>query len=93
MADNHPGCSDVWLAAGVRTPFAKVDGALSRYGPIELSVPVVRAMIDELGGAHQEAVPSSASARTADRAVWLYSRQVDFGHRQGARNVQLPKGP
>ena len=54
MADKHPDYSDIWLAAGVRTPFAKVDGGLSRYGPIELSVPVVRAMIDELGGAHPD---------------------------------------
>ena len=30
---------DIWLAAGVRTPFAKVDGPLSAYDAIELSVP------------------------------------------------------
>ncbi|MEO8523443.1 MAG: acetyl-CoA C-acyltransferase [Caldimonas sp.] len=43
--------TDVWLAAGVRTPFAKVDGPLARYDAIELSVPVVRHMIDTLAGA------------------------------------------
>ena len=32
----------IWLAAGVRTPFAKVDGALANYDAIELSIPVVR---------------------------------------------------
>ena len=41
----------LWLAAGVRTPFAKVDGALRHLNAIELSVPVVRHMIDQLGGA------------------------------------------
>lgn len=44
----HP--SDVWLAAGVRTPFAKVDGALAGYDAIELSVPVARHMVDLLKG-------------------------------------------
>jgi acetyl-CoA C-acetyltransferase len=42
--------SEVWLAAGVRTPFAKVDGVLGRFDAIELSVPVAKAMIGKLGG-------------------------------------------
>lgn len=37
--------SGVWLAAGVRTPFAKVDGALAGHDAIGLSVPVVKAML------------------------------------------------
>ncbi len=41
---------DIWLAAGVRTPFAKVDGALSAFDAIELSVPVARHMVDQLKG-------------------------------------------
>lgn len=44
---NNP---QVWLAAGVRTPFAKVDGPLAKLDAIGLSVPVVRQMIDQLGG-------------------------------------------
>ncbi|TAJ81773.1 acetyl-CoA C-acyltransferase [Reyranella sp.] len=43
--------TDVWLAAGVRTPFAKVDGALAKLDAIELSVPVARHMMAELDGA------------------------------------------
>jgi acetyl-CoA C-acetyltransferase len=39
--------TDIWLAAGVRTPFAKVDGPLAAYDAIGLSVPVVRAMLDK----------------------------------------------
>ena len=41
MNSNSP---DLWLAAGLRTPFARVDGPLARLGAIELSVPVMRAM-------------------------------------------------
>ncbi len=41
---------DVWFAAGVRTPFAKADGALAAFDAISLSVPVVRHMIGELHG-------------------------------------------
>lgn len=40
--------SEIWLAAGVRTPFAKVDGALSTLDAIGLSVPVVSAMTGQL---------------------------------------------
>jgi len=35
---------DIWLAAGLRTPFARVDGPLAGVGAVELSVPVMRAM-------------------------------------------------
>jgi len=41
----------LWLAAGVRTPFARVDGPLAALDAIELSVPVVRHMLGELRGA------------------------------------------
>lgn len=39
---------DIWLAAGLRTPFAKVDGALAPFDAIGLSVPVVQAMCAQL---------------------------------------------
>ncbi len=42
---------DIWFAAGVRTPFAKVDGPLGELDAIQLSVPVVRYMIETLDGA------------------------------------------
>src|ERR1051326_1971583 len=38
--------TEVWFVAGVRTPFAKVDGELSAHDAIALSVPVVQHMID-----------------------------------------------
>ncbi len=46
-----PFSTEIWLAAGGRTPFAKVDGALSSFDAIALSVPVVRHMIKQLDGA------------------------------------------
>ncbi|MBN9091282.1 MAG: acetyl-CoA C-acyltransferase [Reyranella sp.] len=45
-----PRPNDVWLASGVRTPFAKVDGALQALDAIELSVPVARHMVGLLNG-------------------------------------------
>jgi acetyl-CoA C-acetyltransferase len=36
---------DIWLAAGVRTPFAKAGGALAKKDALDLSVPVVKAML------------------------------------------------
>jgi acetyl-CoA C-acetyltransferase len=47
---------NIWLAAGVRTPFSRVDGALAKLDAIALSVPVVRRMIDTLNGAHPDFV-------------------------------------
>jgi acetyl-CoA C-acetyltransferase len=38
----------LWLAAGLRTPFAKVDGPLAALDAIQLSVPVVQAMCAQL---------------------------------------------
>ena len=52
---NNP---EIWFAAGVRTPFAKVDGPLSQFDSISLSVPVVQHMLGQLGSA------------TPDFAVW-----------------------
>jgi acetyl-CoA C-acetyltransferase len=43
--------NEVWLAAGVRTPFTKVDGALSKLDAIALSIPVAQAMAAQLRGA------------------------------------------
>jgi acetyl-CoA C-acetyltransferase len=37
-----------WLVAGLRTPFARVDGALRHLDAVALSVPVARAMVAQL---------------------------------------------
>jgi acetyl-CoA C-acetyltransferase len=39
--------SNLWLAAGLRSPFAKVDGPLAAHDAIDLSVPVVKAMLEK----------------------------------------------
>jgi acetyl-CoA C-acetyltransferase len=39
------GRPEVWLAAGLRTPFARVNGALAKYDALQLSTPVVKAML------------------------------------------------
>ena len=51
MASTLAGRPEIWLAAGIRTPFAKVDGPLAAFDAIALSVPVVREMVGRLGGA------------------------------------------
>lgn len=40
-----PRLPDRWIAAGLRTPFAKIDGPLQTLDAIELSLPIVREMI------------------------------------------------
>jgi len=41
---------DVWIAAGVRTPFVRVDGPLTHRDSLTLSVPVARAMAEQVTG-------------------------------------------
>ncbi len=38
---------EIWVAAGLRTPFVKVDTKYTKLGAIELSVPVVQQMITQ----------------------------------------------
>lgn len=47
----NPNAEAVWLAAGLRTPFARVDGDLKHLDAIALSVPVVQAMARQLAPA------------------------------------------
>ena len=57
MTERAERRTEIWLAAGVRTPFAKVDGPLAEFDAIELSLPVVRHMVGQLrGGAPDFAV-------------------------------------
>ncbi|HEX3366854.1 acetyl-CoA C-acyltransferase [Phenylobacterium sp.] len=43
------GKPDIWLAAGVRTPFTKAGGPLAKMDALDLSVPVVKAMLAKGG--------------------------------------------
>lgn len=40
---------DIWFASGLRTPFTKAGGALSKMDALDLSVPVVKAMLAKGG--------------------------------------------
>ncbi len=67
---------DIWIVAGLRTPFAKVDGPLARLGAIQLSVPVVQAM---------------TRAAKPDLFVWG-TVIPNLGYSNIAREVQIDAG-
>ena len=50
VSDRYLGMSetDIYLAAGLRTPFVKVDGVFKGEDALRLSVPVVKAMAAQL---------------------------------------------
>ena len=70
---------DIWLAAGLRTPFARVDGSLARLDAVELSLPVIRAMT------------GSQSAAKPDLVVWG-TVIPNLGYSNIAREVQIEAG-
>ncbi|MGM0558281.1 MAG: acetyl-CoA C-acyltransferase [Myxococcota bacterium] len=68
---------EFWLLQGVRTPFTKVDGALSDEGAIEISIPVVQEMIEDIDDCPDMLVwgtvaPNLAYSNIA-REVWVDS--------------------
>ncbi len=69
----------IWIAAGLRTPFARVDGPLARLDAVELSLPVVRAMT------------ASQSAAKPDLVVWG-TVIPNLGYSNIAREVQIEAG-
>jgi acetyl-CoA C-acetyltransferase len=73
----------VWLAAGLRTPFARVDGDLKHLDAVALSVPVVQAMAKQLA-------PVSSGARP-DFMVWG-TVMPNLGVSNIAREVVLDAG-
>lgn len=67
----------IWLAAGVRTPFTRVDGGLAKRDAIGLGVPVLRAMAERVHGRIDSAawgsvIPSLFFSNVA-RETWLDS--------------------
>src|SRR5436190_16220885 len=69
----------ICLAAGLRTPFARVDGPLARLDAVELSLPVVRAMT------------GSQPAAKPDLVVWG-TVIPNLGYSNIAREVQIEAG-
>ena len=86
---------DLWLASGLRTPFARVDGALARLGAIEMSVPVMRAMTRlEVSPPGQVAQPGAGIAREGIRPdVLVWGTVIPNLHYSNlAREIQIEAG-
>ena len=66
---------DIWLAAGLRTPFVRVDGPLAHRDSLTLSVPVAQAMAKQVTGPIDFTVwgpvALNLAYRTLAREVWL----------------------
>lgn len=68
--------NDVYIAAGRRTPFGRGGGALAHYDAISLSVPVVKAMAEDLNNGRPDLVvwgtviPNLGWSNIA-REIWL----------------------
>jgi acetyl-CoA C-acetyltransferase len=86
---------DLWLASGLRTPFARVDGPLARLGAVGLSAPVMRAMT-RLEALPPGATPQSGAglAREGIRPDLLVWGTVipNLGYSNIAREVQIEAG-
>ena len=75
---------EVWLAAGVRTPFARVDGPLARLGAIGLSLPVVRAMTG---------LEPSGRSPAVNPDVLIWGTVIpNLGYSNIAREIQIDAG-
>jgi acetyl-CoA C-acetyltransferase len=86
---------DLWLAAGLRTPFARVDGPLARLGAVEMSVPVMRAMVRlEPSPPTPASRPGAGIAREGIRPDLLVWGTVipNLGYSNIAREVQIEAG-
>ena len=70
--------AEIWLAAGVRTPFVGVDGPFAQRDSLALSVPVVQAMAARVTGAIDfgvwGAVVGNLAYANLAREVWLESK-------------------
>jgi acetyl-CoA C-acetyltransferase len=75
MTDDRPA---IWLIAGVRTPFAAVDGPFAHRDSLSLSVPVVQAMAARVRGSIDFAVWGAVVVNLGygnlAREVWLESK-------------------
>lgn len=67
---------DIFIASGLRTPFGRGGGALAGYDAIGLSVPLVKAMVDQLSNQRPDlaiwgtVIPSLGWSNIA-REIWL----------------------
>src|SRR5712692_2606194 len=85
LAQKNPGLtarwSDIWLLAGVRTPFADYNGALATVSPTDLGIKVAREVFSRSGASPQDvgAVITGSMAQASfdtyclPRHIGLYS--------------------
>jgi len=75
MTGPGPG---IWLAAGLRTPFARVDGPLAGRDALTLAVPVVQAMARQASGSIDLGIWGTVAVSLAysnlAREVWLEAK-------------------
>jgi len=87
--------SELWLASGLRTPFARVDGPLARLGAIDMSVPVMRAMTQlEVTPPGSLPQPGAGIAREGVRPDLIVWGTVipNLGYSNLAREIQIDAG-
>jgi acetyl-CoA C-acetyltransferase len=69
---------EIWFAAGLRTPFVRVDGPLAQRDSLSLSVPVAQAMAAQATGpidfANWGSVILSLAYNNLAREVWLEAK-------------------
>src|SRR3977135_3818977 len=70
---------ELWLAAGLRTPFARVDGPLARLDAVELSLPVVRAMTGSQSAAKPDLVSGGPVIPTLGDSNIAREVQIEAG--------------
>jgi len=75
---------DIWLAAGLRTPFSRVDGPIAGLGAVELSVRVMRAMAGLDAG-------RSLPGGNPDLVIWG-TVIPNLGYSNIAREAQIEAG-
>ena len=88
-----PDSPDLWLAAGLRTPFARVDGPLAQPGAVKLSVPVVRAMagLEPSSPSPREREGGSGAGIRPDLLIWgTVIPNLDYSNI--AREIQIEAG-
>ncbi len=82
---------NVWIAVGVRTPFLRVDGPLLLRDSLTVSVPVARAMAEQVTGRIHEAAAVATINAPADptHVCHLFGDAVAAIERDGQAEVKL----
>jgi acetyl-CoA C-acetyltransferase len=81
---------DLWLAAGLRTPFARVDGPLAQFDAVKLSVPVTQAMAGLEETPRPSGTPPGGGVKP-DLIVWG-TVVPNLGFSNIAREIQIEAG-